>query len=1016
MLQKFFRRTIAPALPVLALFLIGSLTPLSGASALQPAPTPTRRPPPDRLPISLRAPWPAGITWHAGSDGSYYHNCDKSKGQLHCNWDDLALDFNGTSTAPEQIDDGTLVLAAADGTVSEAGCSAKGYGYTVIINHGYGIQSQYSHLGSSLFVDPGEWVAQGTPLGYVDGTAGANCGGKYGKHLHFAVHYCDPNDLVYSPSSGQTGVFEYRCGSRGEKIQAMLPEPLDGVSPIRDADQILSRNYGIGYEAFSNAAQADYSKIVRHNAFFDTYKTLGGNFIFGMSEGPVKPWNGSGTYYQAFAAARNPSMPWDGMKSGLVENNNIAYFVLGPIWEKYQAENGPTGRLGLPVSHTYEYGYLRPGISGGPGYRADFEHGSILVGDSGVPEILDSFNAHWSTKIFADTAFQDLRLARRDRYIDYQWVPEMPGDLNLDAHLGPAVVWEGTVGGLVTFYQLGATVQGHVEIFVDGRQVLKIDSPDREETKETLSFSWNQKNLQIRFWQDIGKPARIKLSAKNVFPVPEVFASEGSLTADSLPDSNVDYTLFEGPPYPDQIPADETAPPPPAGAKTATALVVDVSGSMGDAWQGGIKIESARAAANQIVNMLEQDSRIGSSTHTAAVVSFSESSMLNQDLTADFNLVRSSLNTLGPISGTNIGSGIVIGNEVLGRTIGGETRIMILLSDGMTNFGMTPSEILSGPVQDAVRLGVCIYTIGFGDPGNLDEPLLQEIARTSGCGEYYYATNVSELEKIYIRIRHRSSGTVLAELSGSVAHGQTVHAGVIPVPAGQSELAISLHWPGSRLGLILYDPTGAAVAPTAPGIQISTYSNLVYTLIGQPMPGEWRVDVVGIEVPQSSEPYDVIASGRAAPVVRPPTPPRPAPSSGGASVALLIVLIGGGVVGLYVYASVLNRRRPRRGRSVPLSEPSHATLKIIRGANRGGSFPIVGDGYTIGRSSSNTLQLLDPGVSRRHAVLRYAQGGWHIQDQNSRAGVFVNGINVQGVRLQSGDRIVIGSTEMEFRC
>jgi murein DD-endopeptidase MepM/ murein hydrolase activator NlpD len=75
---------------------------------------------------------------------------------------------------------GTEVKAAGDGRVIFAGYQA-GYGYTVIIDHGYGLTSKYSHNSSNL-VKEGDEVVRGQPICRV-----GNSGRSTGPHLHFGI-------------------------------------------------------------------------------------------------------------------------------------------------------------------------------------------------------------------------------------------------------------------------------------------------------------------------------------------------------------------------------------------------------------------------------------------------------------------------------------------------------------------------------------------------------------------------------------------------------------------------------------------------------------------------------------------------------------------------------------------------------------------------------------------------------------------------------------------------------------
>jgi pSer/pThr/pTyr-binding forkhead associated (FHA) protein len=72
--------------------------------------------------------------------------------------------------------------------------------------------------------------------------------------------------------------------------------------------------------------------------------------------------------------------------------------------------------------------------------------------------------------------------------------------------------------------------------------------------------------------------------------------------------------------------------------------------------------------------------------------------------------------------------------------------------------------------------------------------------------------------------------------------------------------------------------------------------------------------------------------------------------------------------------------------------------------------------WTIGRNREAALPLRDRVLSRRHAVILYAQGeGFHLIDLNSMNGSYVNGIRIQQRQLlRDGDRVRIGSVEFSF--
>lgn len=84
--------------------------------------------------------------------------------------------------APE----GTMVYASAPGMVIYAGWQG-GFGQHVVLDHGYGIRSHYSHL-SAFHVRAGEMLEPGASIGAVGATGRAT-----GPHLHFAITNADGN-------------------------------------------------------------------------------------------------------------------------------------------------------------------------------------------------------------------------------------------------------------------------------------------------------------------------------------------------------------------------------------------------------------------------------------------------------------------------------------------------------------------------------------------------------------------------------------------------------------------------------------------------------------------------------------------------------------------------------------------------------------------------------------------------------------------------------------------------------
>ena len=76
-------------------------------------------------------------------------------------------------------------------------------------------------------------------------------------------------------------------------------------------------------------------------------------------------------------------------------------------------------------------------------------------------------------------------------------------------------------------------------------------------------------------------------------------------------------------------------------------------------------------------------------------------------------------------------------------------------------------------------------------------------------------------------------------------------------------------------------------------------------------------------------------------------------------------------------------------------------------------FPLDGERITIGRSSSNDIELDEPVVSGQHAAIQLKPKPT-LTDLNSTNGTRLNGMPVKKVELRHNDEIHIGSHELRF--
>ena len=337
--------------------------------------------------------------------------------------------------------------------------------------------------------------------------------------------------------------------------------------------------------------------------------------------------------------------------------------------------------------------------------------------------------------------------------------------------------------------------------------------------------------------------------------------ARGFTDGDSYNHKILHETNYFGLPFTADSSPGTPAPQPSPSANTGesdTELVMDVSGSMGDEMSGVVKLDAAKSAADGIVTMIRDQSLTQRRSSAIGLVSFSNEAQVVQPLGADYAAASEAIADMTPQSGTNVGDGL---EKALGSLYGSantRSRMMILLSDGQSNTGMSADEILSGPVFTATAAGIKIYTVGFGDPGDFDEDLLRQIANRTG-GVYYYADQAFKLENIYIALQHKAGGAILGDYTGTTqAAAQQV--GAFSVDAVTGELHGTLNSEGGKAHVVLKDPDGRAIDSDYPGAILFKDSKPASVVVKNPQPGVWKAYVESAG--GSKVTYDVIVSAR----------------------------------------------------------------------------------------------------------------------------------------------------------
>ncbi len=209
------------------------------------------------------------------------------------------------------------------------------------------------------------------------------------------------------------------------------------------------------------------------------------------------------------------------------------------------------------------------------------------------------------------------------------------------------------------------------------------------------------------------------------------------------------------------------------GEGVEIALALDISGSMASLdFEPDNRLQASKAVIADFIEERPYD-KLG-------LVIFSNEAFAQSPLTLDHNMLQRSLDQvelasdLGLEDGTAIGLGLANAANML-TSSDAESKVVILLTDGVNNAGQIDPITAA---EAAKTLGIKVYTIGAGRPGQvpvpvetlfgtqisyqesqLDEDTLRRVADITG-GQYYRAEDSSTLAQIYDEINQLEKSQV----------------------------------------------------------------------------------------------------------------------------------------------------------------------------------------------------------------------------------------------------------------
>ncbi len=491
----------------------------------------------------------------------------------------------------------------------------------------------------------------------------------------------------------------------------------------------------------------------------------------------------------------------------------------------------------------------------------------------------------------------------------------------------------------------------------------------------------------------------------------------------------------------------------------ATALVMDVSGSMND--DG--KIDAAKTAAAAFIDTL-------GAKDSAALISFSDQVRVVQPYTGDRAALKKAIAGLQANGDTLLYDAITQTANLQGA-LPERRKIILLLTDGADTRSKSSVEATVAATQQA---GVVVFAIGLG--GDVNHDVLDQLA--GSAGQAVYVSDPAQLRETFLSVGDRLRRQYVLEYTSKAPADDKQHALAIKASYRGQAADGKGSFTAPKVPLVL-DVRGITNASRVTGVQridvavgsgvvrqvellvddqsrgIVTAAPFTFQWDTQPeKPGIHKVVLRGTDaagaVIDKEFVLEVQGAASAAPPVTVLTPipvVTPTPAAGPARpfwedtgivigiAALGLLLFGTGAV-FWVARNARPKPEPPKG---PPQPPSDKTEFIINGASLsdvtmlgtrrpvavlpkaklviapGQEVSVVATSETtIGRDASSSVVLDDPQASRRHARIVFKEDSFWLEDLGSTNGTRVNGESVKQHKLLPNEQISVGDAVLTF--
>jgi len=257
------------------------------------------------------------------------------------------------------------------------------------------------------------------------------------------------------------------------------------------------------------------------------------------------------------------------------------------------------------------------------------------------------------------------------------------------------------------------------------------------------------------------------------------------------------------------------------------------------------RLSLAKSAATNLIDLSQLDKENTGRDSKIGLVTFSNQAMFEHGLTLEHELLKPIIQSLIPLYQTNIGDALMLGlNELESNADQDQPQLLILLSDGHANVGLSSSEILAVIPPRANENDIIICTAGFADiETEVDFVLLEGLAFETN-GEYLFTNSGTELGSFFAACREAAAGKELAEqISGIIDSDDLREIGRVEILPNTCDLSLSLNFLGGMPIIELIYPDGKTIDTDQDGVSYQFRNQVQLLTIENPPVGEWKINL-----------------------------------------------------------------------------------------------------------------------------------------------------------------------------